>query len=127
MEAVEILWQASFWVAAIRIASPLIFATMGELICERAGVLNLGIEGIMTAGAFAGWITVYAGGDLWTGVAVAALTGAAFGLLHGVLTPIAWRCRKSPRRRRSNRSSHGRCPACRTFRSSGRHCSTRRR
>jgi simple sugar transport system permease protein len=47
--------------------------------------LNLGIEGIMTAGAFAGWYTVYAGGDLWTGVLVAALTGAAFGLLHGVL------------------------------------------
>jgi simple sugar transport system permease protein len=86
MEAVEILFQASFWVAAIRIASPLIFATLGELICERAGVLNLGIEGIMTAGAFAGWFTVYAGGDLWAGVAVAALTGAAFGLLHGFLT-----------------------------------------
>ena len=67
-EALDILLTASFWVAAIRIASPLIFATMGELICERAGVLNLGIEGIMTAGAFVGWITVYAGGDLWLGV-----------------------------------------------------------
>ncbi len=86
IEALEILFTASFWVAAIRIASPLIFATMGELICERAGVLNLGIEGIMTAGAFAGWVTVYAGGDLWTGVLVAALTGAMFGLLHGFLT-----------------------------------------
>ena len=73
MEAFDILLTTSFWVAAIRIASPLIFATMGELICERAGVLNLGIEGIMTAGAFAGWITVYLGGDLWLGVAVAAL------------------------------------------------------
>ena len=50
MDALEILLTASFWAAAIRIASPLIFATMGELICERAGVLNLGIEGIMTAG-----------------------------------------------------------------------------
>jgi simple sugar transport system permease protein len=86
MEAVEILFTASFWVAAIRIASPLIFATMGELICERAGVLNLGIEGIMAAGAFAGWFTVYSGGDPWTGVAVAAATGAAFGLLHATLT-----------------------------------------
>ena len=86
MEAFEILLTASFWVAAIRIASPLIFATMGELICERAGVLNLGIEGIMTVGAFAGWFTVYAGGDLWFGVIVAALAGAAFGLLHGFLT-----------------------------------------
>ena len=65
MDALEILFTASLWAAAIRIASPLIFATMGELICERAGVLNLGIEGIMTAGAFAGWLTVYAGGDLW--------------------------------------------------------------
>ena len=86
MEAFEILLTASFWVAAIRIASPLIFATMGELVCERAGVLNLGIEGIMTAGAFAGWFTVYLGFGLWTGVLVAALTGAAFGLLHGFLT-----------------------------------------
>jgi general nucleoside transport system permease protein len=86
MDALEILFTASFWVAAIRIASPLIFATMGELICERAGVLNLGIEGIMVAGAFAGWVTVYAGGDLWTGVAVAALVGAAFGLVHATLT-----------------------------------------
>jgi general nucleoside transport system permease protein len=58
---VEILFTASFWAAAVRIASPLIFATMGELICERAGVLNLGIEGIMVIGAFAGWIAVYHG------------------------------------------------------------------
>lgn len=86
MEAFEIILTASFWAAAIRIATPLIFATMGELICERAGVLNLGIEGIMVAGAFSGWFTVYAGGDLWAGVIVAALTGAMFGILHGFLT-----------------------------------------
>ena len=85
MEALEILFTASLWAAAIRIASPLIFGTLGELICERAGVLNLGIEGIMTAGAFSGWLAVYMGGDLWVGVAVAALVGAAFGLLHGTL------------------------------------------
>ena len=86
MEAFEVLLTASFWVAAIRIASPLIFATMGELICERAGVLNLGIEGIMVVGAFAGWFAVYAGADLWSGVAIAALAGALFGLLHATLT-----------------------------------------
>jgi len=86
MQAIEILFTASLWAAAIRIASPLIFATLGELICERAGMLNLGIEGIMTVGAFAGWFTVYSGGDLWMGVIVAALAGAAFGLLHGFLT-----------------------------------------
>jgi simple sugar transport system permease protein len=85
MEAFEILFTTTLWAAAVRIASPLIFATLGELICERAGVLNLGIEGIMTAGAFAGWFTVYVGGDLWAGVLVAALVGCAFGLLHGAL------------------------------------------
>ncbi|MAW88013.1 MAG: ABC transporter permease [Phyllobacteriaceae bacterium] len=85
-DALDILFTATFWAAAIRIASPLIFATLGELICERAGVLNLGIEGIMTAGAFAGWFAVWNGADLWTGVLVAALTGAAFGLVHGFLT-----------------------------------------
>ena len=82
----EILLSASFWAAAVRIASPLILATMGELICERAGVLNLGIEGIMVAGAFTGWIAVYAGLGLWPGVAVAMAAGMAFGLVHGVLT-----------------------------------------
>ncbi|MBE0452523.1 ABC transporter permease [Roseovarius autotrophicus] len=85
-EVLEIFLSASFWAAVIRIASPLIFATMGELICERAGVLNLGIEGIMVVGAFAGWMTVYSGGGLWTGVVVAMLAGMLFGLLHGTLT-----------------------------------------
>jgi ABC-type uncharacterized transport system permease subunit len=87
MDAIlDILASASFWAAVIRIASPLIFATMGELICERAGVLNLGIEGIMVVGAFTGWFAVYAGLPLWGGVAVALGTGMAFGLLHGFLT-----------------------------------------
>jgi simple sugar transport system permease protein len=88
MEILEILLSASFWAAVVRIASPLIFATMGELICERAGVLNLGIEGIMVVGAFAGWMAVYTGTDLWTGVAVAAVAGMAFGALQGVLTVV---------------------------------------
>lgn len=86
MDLVDILLSAAFWAAAIRIASPLIFATMGELICERAGVLNLGIEGIMVAGAFAGWIAVWAGLPLWGGVAVAFATGMALGGIHSILS-----------------------------------------
>ncbi len=86
MEILDILFTASFWAAAIRIATPLIFATLGELICERAGVLNLGIEGIMVAGAFAGWMAVYSGTGLWGGVCVAMIVGMLFGLLHSVLT-----------------------------------------
>ena len=86
MEVIDILLSASFWGAVLRIASPLIFATMGELICERAGVLNLGIEGIMVIGAFTGWIAVYAGMGLWPGVMVAMASGMLFGLLHATLT-----------------------------------------
>ncbi|EGJ09593.1 inner-membrane translocator [Rubrivivax benzoatilyticus JA2 = ATCC BAA-35] len=79
---------APFWVAVLRIATPLVLGTLGVLMCERAGVLNLGIEGIMVAGAFAGWLAVYQGAGLWTGVAVAAAVGAVFGLLHGGLTVV---------------------------------------
>ena len=85
-EIFDILISASFWAAVIRIASPLIFATMGELICERAGVLNLGIEGIMVIGAFTGWMAVYQGMPLWGGVGVAMAAGMLFGLLHSTLT-----------------------------------------
>jgi simple sugar transport system permease protein len=85
-ETLDLLLSAPFWVAVLRMATPLILGTLGVLLCERAGVLNLGIEGIMVAGAFAGWLAVYQGAGLWTGVGVAALTGAALGLLHGFLT-----------------------------------------
>jgi len=85
-EALELFATVPFWVAVLRIATPLILGTLGVLLCERAGVLNLGIEGIMVAGAFAGWLTVYQGGGLWLGVVVAAAVGALFGLLHGFLT-----------------------------------------
>ena len=84
----DILANQAFWVAVLRIATPLILGTLGVLLCERAGVLNLGIEGIMVAGAFTGWLTVFAGAPLWLGVGVAAVTGAAFGLLHAFLTVV---------------------------------------
>ena len=83
---VDILLSAAFWTAVLRIATPYVLGTLGELVCERAGVLNLGIEGIMTLGAMAGWMAVYQGVDLWTGVLVAAGCGALMGLLHATLT-----------------------------------------
>ncbi|MEN2980415.1 ABC transporter permease [Tistrella bauzanensis] len=86
MDIIELLISAGLWATVLRIATPLIFGTLGELICERAGVLNLGIEGIMTLGAMVGWMTVYQGGDLWVGIAAAAMAGMLVGLLHGTLT-----------------------------------------
>ena len=86
MDILNILMSESFWAASLRIASPLIFGVLGALLCERAGVLNLGIEGIFVAGAMAGWMAVWLGAGLWGGVFFAALAGAALGLLHGILT-----------------------------------------
>jgi general nucleoside transport system permease protein len=85
-EIIDILVNPAFWTAVLRIATPLILGTLGVLLCERAGVLNLGIEGIMVAGAFTGWLAVYLGAPLWAGVVAAAMTGMAFGLLHAFLT-----------------------------------------
>ncbi|NIA67698.1 ABC transporter permease [Pelagibius litoralis] len=82
MDLLDIFVSLGFWAALVRMATPLVFGTLGELICERAGVLNLGIEGIMTMGAMVAWMWVYQGGDLWTAVLVAAIFGALFGLLH---------------------------------------------
>lgn len=88
IDLIDILFTTGLWSSALRIATPLIFATLGALLCERAGVLNLGIEGIMTFGAMAGWLAVFMGADLWTGVMVAAICGAAFGLLHSGLAVV---------------------------------------
>lgn len=84
-DLIDTIASATFWVAVFRIATPLILGTLGVLICERSGVLNLGIEGIMVAGAFAGWFTVYSGQPLAVGVLAAAAVGAVFGWLHAVL------------------------------------------
>ena len=86
MDLLNILMTDSFWAASLRIATPLIFGVLGALICERAGVLNLGIEGIFVVGAMCGWMAVWLGAGLWGGVLVAALAGAFFGLLHAILT-----------------------------------------
>ena len=67
MDILQILLSESFWSASIRIATPLIFGVLGALICEKSGVLNLGIEGIFVAGAMVGWMAVWLGAGLWGG------------------------------------------------------------
>ena len=86
MDILQILLSESFWAASLRIATPLIFGVLGALLCEKSGVLNLGIEGIFVAGAMTGWMAVWLGAGLWGGVLMAALAGAFFGLIHAILT-----------------------------------------
>ena len=61
--------------ATVRIATPLIFAALGELITERAGILNLGVEGTMLMSAFGGFVGTYASGSIWFGLFTAICMG----------------------------------------------------
>ncbi|MDZ4159106.1 MAG: ABC transporter permease [Anaerolineaceae bacterium] len=72
--------------ATLRVATPLIYATLGEVFCERAGILNLGIEGIMLLGAFVGFATTSQTGSLGLGVLAACIAGILAGLLMAFLT-----------------------------------------
>jgi simple sugar transport system permease protein len=72
--------------ATLRVATPLVFGTLGELFCERAGILNLGIEGTMFLGAFVGFTVGATTGSLWLGFFTAVVCGVLAGLLMGLLT-----------------------------------------
>ena len=92
------LFQVGFFAALIRIATPLIFATLGELFAERAGVLNLGIEGIMLFSAMTGFTAAYYSGDLWLGDRRGrGDRRASMGLLMGLLTVTLGVCRSMSR------------------------------
>ncbi len=70
----------------MRMATPLIYGTLGETFTERAGVLNLGIEGMMLMGASVGFLVGFRTGDLWLGIGAAALTGVVLGLIMAFMT-----------------------------------------
>lgn len=72
--------------AAAAQGAPLLLVALGEIICERAGVLNLGAEGMMLMGAVCGFAACNAGSSLPAGVAAAMLVGGAFSLLHALLS-----------------------------------------
>ena len=71
--------------AAVQTGTPLLYATLGEIITERSGVLNLGVEGTMIVGAFFGFLGLHLTGNVWAGVLLAGFAGGLGGLLHGFL------------------------------------------
>jgi len=71
--------------ATLRVATPLIFGTLGELFAERSGVLNLGIEGTLFLGAFLGFTVAQKTGSLWLGLGAAVVGGMLAGLLMSLL------------------------------------------
>ncbi|MCF1471597.1 ABC transporter permease [Agrobacterium vitis] len=70
----------------ITASTPLVIAALGELVTERAGVLNLGVEGMMVMGAVAAFATAYSTGSPLLGVVAGIVAGAGFSLLFGFLT-----------------------------------------
>jgi general nucleoside transport system permease protein len=72
-------------VSAVAAATPLVYAALGELVAERAGVLNLGVEGMMLVGAIGGFAVGLSTGSLWLAF-LAAAAGALVSLLFAVLT-----------------------------------------
>lgn len=80
---------SSFLASAVRVATPLLLAALGETMAERGGVINLGVEGAMLAGALAAAIGSSAGG-IWAGSALAIVTGV---IVAGVFALIAVRAR----------------------------------
>lgn len=81
----EMLFNASVWAAAVRVATPLLLAAFGCLLCDKAGITNLAIDGFITVGCFiCVAVTDQCGGNVWLGmlgaVAGTALYSAIFGL-----------------------------------------------
>ncbi|MEF8854798.1 MAG: ABC transporter permease [Haloarculaceae archaeon] len=71
--------------ATVAASTVLIFAALGEVIAERAGILNLGVEGMMLTGALGGFITAVVTGSYWLGFAVGIVLGMAMAFLHAFL------------------------------------------
>lgn len=81
----EIDFFVNILVAGFFTGTPLLIATIGELMTERAGVLNLGVEGMMLAGALAGFVVAYHTNNPWLGLLIAMLAGGVLSLLHGLV------------------------------------------
>src|SRR5512135_365144 len=72
--------------SGIRLATPYLYAAIGETFSQRSGVLNLGVEGQMLLGAFAAFYVAMSTGNLWLGVLAAMVVGAFMGLAMAFVT-----------------------------------------
>ena len=79
-------WLVPVILTVITAATPLIFAAIGELVTEKSGVLNLGVEGMMLVGAVSAFVTATVTGNYILAVAAGALAGMTMAFLFGILT-----------------------------------------
>ena len=76
----------AFIITVVGASTPILLAGLGELVTDKSGVLNLGVEGMMLVGAIAGFATMDLTGNPWLAVAVAAASGALVSMIFAVLT-----------------------------------------
>jgi len=76
----------SILMSIVGVSTPILIAALGELVAEKSGVLNLGVEGMMLIGAVTGFAVTYTTGSPWLGVAAAAVAATLAALMFGVLT-----------------------------------------
>lgn len=91
MDATTLGWAAlplALLGGAIRVSTPFIFVSLGELVTEKSGRINLGLEGNLVLGAMTAYAVSYLSGSPWLGVLAAGIAGLFFGLLHGVLCSL---------------------------------------
>ncbi len=74
--------------AALRMATPLILASLGGLFSERSGVINIALEGILLTGAFASILATWYTGDPWSGVAAGIVAGMLVSAIHAVVSIV---------------------------------------
>ena len=82
----EIALFASILTITVRAGTSLMYATIGEIITERAGILNLGVEGMMIMGAVTAFAAAFHSDSAWLGVATAMVVGGLLALIHAFLT-----------------------------------------
>jgi general nucleoside transport system permease protein len=70
--------------SGLRLSTPLILAALGGMFCERAGVVNIALDGIMIFGAFSGAVIAYETGNPWFGLLAALITGGLIAHIHGI-------------------------------------------
>lgn len=73
---------------AIRVGTPFLFVSLGECLTEKAGRINLGLEGVLVLSAMAGFGGAYVTGSPWLGVLAAGASGALLALIHGLLCSL---------------------------------------
>ncbi|MEW6308820.1 MAG: ABC transporter permease [Bacillota bacterium] len=84
LDLLGVVLSVDFVFASVRLASPLLLAAMGGLFSERAGVLSLGLEGMMLTGTLAAFLGSYYTGSPWVGLAIAMVCGGLMSLLYAL-------------------------------------------